>query len=148
MATDRDQEIRAGSLGILKVQPGYCVYVGSAFGPGGLAARVLRHQRQHKKLRWHIDYLRAVVAMEEVWYTLDAKRRECQWADTLAQMPGCSWPLAGFGASDCPCVSHLFYFQGKPSIRVFRRLTRRLAPGRAPIRRLTAGRIPLSYARD
>jgi hypothetical protein len=43
--TDADLEIQVGRLGQLHVRPGVYVYVGSAHGPGGLAARVLRHAR-------------------------------------------------------------------------------------------------------
>jgi len=49
-------EIIVGKLGVLSVQAGYYVYVGSALGPGGLAARVGRHCRREKALRWHVDY--------------------------------------------------------------------------------------------
>ena len=53
-------EIAVGKLGVLAAQPGFYVYVGSALGPGGLAARVGTHYRHAKRLRWHVDYLRAV----------------------------------------------------------------------------------------
>ena len=39
MASDLETEIRIGSLGSCRVKPGYYAYVGSAFGPGGLAAQ-------------------------------------------------------------------------------------------------------------
>ena len=52
-------EILVGKLGKLVVQPGFYLYTGSAMGPGGLAARVGRHCRHEKRLRWHVDYLRA-----------------------------------------------------------------------------------------
>jgi len=45
-----------GKLGVLSAQVGYYVHVGSALGPGGLAARVGRHCRREKRLRWHVDY--------------------------------------------------------------------------------------------
>jgi Uri superfamily endonuclease len=147
MASDAETEVRIGSLGTFRVRPGCYAYVGSALGPGGLAARVLRHWRQVKPLRWHIDYLRAAVPLQEVWYTLGGKRRECQWADVLARMPECSCPIPGFGASDCTCDSHLFYFQGKPSVRLLGKFTRSTTPDGALIRRLTANRLPLSYVR-
>ena len=52
-------EILVGRLGALPVEPGFYVYVGSAFGPGGLERRVGRHATTEKKHRWHIDYLTA-----------------------------------------------------------------------------------------
>jgi Uri superfamily endonuclease len=55
------------------------VYVGSALGPGGLAARIGRHRRQNKLGRWHVDYLRAVTQVEEVWYATLPERQECFW---------------------------------------------------------------------
>ena len=53
-------EISVGRLGVLSAQAGYYVYVGSALGPGGLAARVGRHCRREKTLRWHVDCLRTM----------------------------------------------------------------------------------------
>jgi Uri superfamily endonuclease len=117
----RRLEIVVGKLGMLEAQPGYYVYVGSAMGPGGLAARVGRHFRSEKPLRWHVDYLRAAAQIEEVWYTTGKSHRECRWASVLKSLPGASASLVGFGASDCGCPSHLFFFNLPPSIAVFRR---------------------------
>lgn len=44
-------------MGTFRVPEGKLVYVGSARGPGGLLARVRRHFRRGKSLKWHIDYL-------------------------------------------------------------------------------------------
>jgi len=49
--------IKIGSLGIHKMPRGLYAYVGSAKGPGGLKARVKRHFKKVKKIKWHIDYL-------------------------------------------------------------------------------------------
>ena len=103
------QTIQIGRLGELAMQSGYYIYVGSAFGPGGLAARVGRHLRSEKKLRWHIDYLRAACEVAEVWWTCDPVRRECEWASKLRELPGAVVPMAGFGSSDCECKSHLVW---------------------------------------
>ncbi|MFO8145391.1 MAG: DUF123 domain-containing protein, partial [Candidatus Syntrophosphaera sp.] len=54
--------------------------VGSARGPGGLAARIARHQREPKPRHWHIDYLRAHAELIAVWYTVGSLGRECSWA--------------------------------------------------------------------
>lgn len=113
-------EIAVGRLGTLEAQPGYYVYVGSAMGPGGLAARVGRHGRREKRLRWHIDYLRSVAEIEEVWYAAGKSQRECRWAAVLCTLPGASVPLTGFGASDCGCPSHLCFFTLPPSLADFR----------------------------
>lgn len=107
------QMIQIGRLGELNVQPGYYLYVGSAFGPGGLAARVGRHLRKEKKLRWHIDYLRIACEVAEVWWTCDPVRRECEWASKLRELPGAVIPMPGFGSSDCECVAHLVWVKEK-----------------------------------
>ncbi len=108
------QTISVGKLGTFGVRPGFYVYVGSALGPGGLAAGVGRHARQEKTLRWHVDYLRAVTDLVEVWFRPGRRRRECSWAERLAGMPGAGTPMPGFGASDCGCRSHLFCFEERP----------------------------------
>ena len=110
-----------GRLGTLSLQPGFYVYVGSAFGPGGLAARLQHHQQIPSRPHWHIDYLRAACDLVEVWFTTEAARREHSWAKAVARMPGVGVPVPGFGSSDCRCAAHLFCFARKPSIEAFRR---------------------------
>ncbi|MFQ5340329.1 MAG: DUF123 domain-containing protein [Anaerolineae bacterium] len=103
-----------GALGTFDLEAGYYLYVGSALN--GLAGRLRRHCRTDgKRLRWHIDYLRAQTTLVEVWWTVFAERLECEWAAVLRRLPGVSEPVAGFGSSDCRCSSHLFYLASKPS---------------------------------
>jgi Uri superfamily endonuclease len=120
----RRMEIVVGRLGVLETQPGYYVYVGSALGPGGLAACVGRHCRREKTRRWHVDYLREAAQIEEVWYATGRNHRECRWARALSTLPGASMPLTGFGASDCGCPSHLCFFTLPPSVADFRKKLR------------------------
>lgn len=124
LATSVYREITIGSLGALAVQPGFYVYVGSAMGPGGLAARVNRHCQHEKRLRWHVDYLRAVAQIDEVWYATGKRHQECRWAHVLRRMPGASVPMPRFGASDCRCPSHLLFFTDQPSLDDFRQKLR------------------------
>ena len=49
------QRVEVGKLGRLAVQSGYYVYVGSAFGPGGLKARIAHHVKISRRPHWHID---------------------------------------------------------------------------------------------
>ena len=107
LQTDTPQTIAVGALGELAVGAGRYVYVGSAFGPGGVRARVHRHARGDGATHWHIDYLRAVATLTHVWWTHDDTRRECEWAAALRDRLGATVPLRGFGASDCTCQSHL-----------------------------------------
>ena len=101
-------KVRVGKLGKLSIKPGFYVYSGSAFGPGGLGARVGRHLRLHKKLRWHIDYLLPRVDGVVAYYKADS-RNECLFANELRNAGG-EIPMKGFGSSDCNCDSHLIYF--------------------------------------
>ncbi len=127
--------IRVGRLGYLDMQPGWYLYIGSAFGSGGVRARVGRHARINKGKRWHIDYLRARCRLAAVWYSYDGQPRETQWASMLAGCLGYAIPMVGFGASDSPATSHLFYSRSRPSFRKFRQLVAELHPGHAAIHR-------------
>jgi Uri superfamily endonuclease len=127
LVAEDHRTVQVGRLGMLLVEPGIYVYVGSALGPGGLAGRLRRHLRSTKRLHWHIDYLRAVARLDAVWYTAGAERQECQWAAIFARMRGAISPMEAFGASDCKCLSHLFHFPVRPDMTAFRRLLRRVA---------------------
>ena len=120
--------ITIGKLGELKMRKGYYVYVGSAFGPGGVRARVKRHCRISASPHWHINYLRSVVEIIEVWYTYDPERREHQWADILMGIDGVVLPLKDFGSSDCKCDSHLFFFTSPITVDKFRAWIQRTIP--------------------
>jgi Uri superfamily endonuclease len=110
-------EIRIGRLGDLHLLPGFCIYVGSAFGPGGVHARVNHHLLVSLLPRLHIDYLRPRTTLEEVWLRHCRKHREHLWARLLSSMPGVSVPMPGFGSSDCDCSAHLFFFRSQ-AVRV------------------------------
>jgi len=93
------------TLGEPVLDPGLYVYAGSAFGPGGIRARVGRHLRADKEPHWHIDHLSSSAVC------IDVKTypggQECSLvADLLAS--GAMVPLPGFGSSDCrDCAAHL-----------------------------------------
>ncbi len=128
--------IRAGRLGELEITPGWYVYIGSAFGPGGVAARCSHHRRISERPHWHIDYLRAVSELREIWFSCDSGRREHTWSDLIGQGKGATQPFSGFGASDCGCRSHLFRFPKTPSFMGFRRRLRGLVPDHGQIQRM------------
>ena len=116
-----DQRIEIGKLGRCHIRPGFYLYIGSAFGPGGLKARISHHTRISSLPHWHIDYLRSILHLKEVWYTVDAERYEHRWADIISGLKGAMVPISGFGATDCSCKTHLIAFTDQPSIRFFRR---------------------------
>ena len=122
LANDSVQVVTVGQLGPLILRPGWYVYVGSAQGPGGLAARVGRHIQIEKKRRWHIDYVRPHAELREVWFTYGSGRLECQWAQAFATMPKAELPFPRFGSSDCRCAAHLIWLPRRPSLAAFCRL--------------------------
>jgi Uri superfamily endonuclease len=140
LKNDSVKIVTVGQLGPLELRPGWYVYVGSARGPGGLAARVGRHMRSEKKCRWHIDYVRPHIELREVWFTYGTEQIECQWAHAIAEMPKAELPSPRFGASDCRCASHLIWLPKRPSLATFCRLL-----GHAD-RQVQRRRIPADHA--
>lgn len=140
LKNDAVQVVTVGRLGTLELHPGWYVYVGSALGPGGLAARVGRHIQIEKKRRWHIDYVRPYAELREMWFTHGSERLECQWAQTFAAMPKAELPSPQFGSSDCRCAAHLIWLPGRPSLAAFFRL---LGHTDGPVQRL---QVPVDQA--
>ncbi len=103
----------------MPVRPGYYLYMGSAFGPGGLRGRLSHHFAPPASPYWHIDYLRQAAELLEVWHTDDPVKREHVWARALCKHPQCSIPAPRFGASDCRCPAHLVYMEARPSMAWF-----------------------------
>jgi Uri superfamily endonuclease len=84
--------------------PGSYLYCGSAYGPGGLRARLRRHMRRGKIIRWHVDRLTGAGAVLGAW--VFPREDECELAAALSPLPA---PIAGFGSTDCTrCRAHLF----------------------------------------
>jgi len=117
----------------LPLAPGWTVYAGSAFGPGGVAARLAHHRRTASRPHWHIDFLRHHAALAAAWYSHDAVRRECLWAEVLARDLGGGLPPFRFGASDCRCPAHLSLFEARPPLAAFVAALRARAPDHATV---------------
>jgi Uri superfamily endonuclease len=105
--------IQIGRWRQIDIQPGYYIYIGSAFGPGGVRARVSRHCRIDKPKHWHIDYLREFMTPLAVWVSYETERLEHQWAQACCDRVEMT-AIPGFGCSDCRCYSHLFYALAAP----------------------------------
>jgi Uri superfamily endonuclease len=104
-----------GRLGLWDFAAGYYLYIGSAFGKGGIAARLAYHEHPVKaRPHWHIDYLRPHVALVESWCVATTAHLESCWARHLAAAPGIRIPVPGFGASDSEFTSHLLYSGARP----------------------------------
>jgi len=113
------KKVEVGKLGIMNLLPGYYIYVGSAFGPGGLRARVHRHVAGSEKKHWHLDYIKMFTHPLELWYSYDPEIREHQWAEAIVEDRNARVLMKGFGSSDCSCASHLFFLNKRPSSDVF-----------------------------
>ena len=82
--------------------PGRYLYAGSAYGPGGLKARIARHMRRAKAQRWHVDQL-TKNGVRGSWTFQGCN--ECDLVDMNSVLPV---PIVGFGSTDCKrCRSHL-----------------------------------------
>ncbi len=99
---EKPQTIMIGRLGRFVFPAGNYIYSGSA--RKNILARLNRHLRKEKKLRWHIDYLLNAVNVKIVKLLLSTIP-ECD----LVAAGGGKVVVSGFGASDCRsgCGSHL-----------------------------------------
>lgn len=118
LESKKNEEIRISNFGKMGVEKGFYIYVGSAFGMGGLQSRIRRQLQPPHKKHWHIDYLRSATELREAWFSEDEQRHECEWATALADLKEVSQPMKGFGSSDCKqSYSHLFYCTEFPSFK-------------------------------
>jgi Uri superfamily endonuclease len=95
--------------------PGTYLYCGSAKGPGGLKARLSRHMRRRKSIRWHVDQLTCRGRVLGAWIVPDGN--ECELVGQLSHLPR---PIPGFGSTDCRhCSTHLLAWPRGASMRSF-----------------------------
>jgi Uri superfamily endonuclease len=115
------RRLEVGRLGTFDIIPGYYVYVGSAFGAGGLRARVGHHLEATAHPHWHIDYLLRCVTPVEAWHSTDPRRLERCWVELFKSASQFRVPIARFGSSDYQRsrTSHLFYAKRRPTFRWF-----------------------------
>lgn len=133
---DVGRAIQVGKLGAFEFPAGYYLYTGSAFGPGGLAGRLGRHlapDHSAKATHWHIDYLRRWAPIVAIWFGEHKTPREHDWATQAELLAGGRCPAPRFGASDCRCRSHLFYFAQPPVAERFAKSLDRAFPDDGPL---------------
>jgi Uri superfamily endonuclease len=112
-----------GRLGRVRFPGGNYVYIGS--GMGGLEARVARHFRRDKKVKWHIDRLLPRAELLGAVLFPSTKRNECELARSCLSFPGAR-AVQGFGSSDCRCAGHLVHLGTAPFGALLRRLDGRV----------------------
>lgn len=127
----RGTDLTIGRLGKHRFRRGWYLYCGSAFGPGGLRARLGHHLRISEKKHWHIDYLKPCADLRSVWFCV-GKNLEHDWNSQLTEIAEADYPLTGFGSSDCHCPSHLIYFPRRPASNMIRKI---LGSGKSILRR-------------
>ena len=91
--------------------PGWYVYAGSARGGGGIRARLTRHFRADKPIRWHVDEL--TTRADAMAALAIPGGCECAVVERLSRSDRFHSPLRGFGSSDCrTCPAHLLACAG------------------------------------
>lgn len=79
------RRLEIGRLGTYDLIPGFYAYMGSAFGSGGLHARIHHHLESAAQAHWHIDYLLRFAEPVEVWYALSDRKLEQDLAGVFEQ---------------------------------------------------------------
>ncbi len=133
--------LKVGRLGYFNLCAGFYGYVGSALGPGGLQARLRHHLKPAKRPHWHVDYLALSVPVKTIWVANGKHRREHDWARALGELSGASQPIPKFGASDCRCSSHLYYYALMPSLDSLRKQLKTRFPTDNPVSAVTVSRV-------
>lgn len=105
MELPRDAILPVGALGRLEFPAGGYIYTGRA--GRNLRARIDRHVRKEKRLRWHIDYFLQWAQIIDIRVFPNEAEGECGINLRAMEELGGTFPVKGFGASDCSCRSHL-----------------------------------------
>ena len=108
---DGNTETKIKSLQNPSFTKGLYIYAGNANGGGGIKSRLKRHLQRDKKIHWHIDHLTTKAARVTA-FALPGQN-ECDLIAALVQNDAFTFPLKGFGSSDCSiCTSHLMQYTG------------------------------------
>ena len=88
------------------LKKGQYLYVGSAFGSGGIRGRVRHHLSQPKSAHWHVDDLTNVGWVQAIFIFPGVN--ECEVIKRFQRVTAIQTPVPGFGSSDCAtCEAHL-----------------------------------------
>jgi len=130
-SVSQPKRLEVGRLGAFDLAPGCYAYVGSAFGAGGLRARLGHHLQPTAAPHWHIDYLLTVAAPVAIWFSTATHKLEHHWVGLLEKAPRFCIPIPRFGSSDSHRhrSSHLFFCKRRPSFRWFEQQLRQHCKG-------------------
>ncbi len=96
---------------------GFYLYIGSAYGGGGMQSRINRHLDKEKKLHWNIDYLTNRANIVSVWTITPPASIEHTIAARIFKNNILTAAMERFGSADCNCATHLFYSPKKISLK-------------------------------
>ncbi|MEW5899276.1 MAG: DUF123 domain-containing protein [Bacillota bacterium] len=82
---------------------------------GDCRARICRHLKPDKKIRWHIDYFLLVGEVKKIFVLESVQKIECRISRCLTKRLLLATPR--FGASDCSCKTRLFFASTKGELR-------------------------------
>jgi Uri superfamily endonuclease len=115
---EKESIIKVGALGMRTFKIGFYAYIGSAFGRGGLKARISRYSKVRRQ-RWHVDCILDSMETIEVW-AIPNTRIEEELAGDAIKVFDC---IKGFGCTDKRGdISHLLYLSNKDLLSEFKRL--------------------------
>jgi len=67
-------------------------------------------------MHWHIDYLLKSARIKEIRVIESSKADECNLSDEISLLSGADILANRFGATDCNCKTHLYFFTKKPQL--------------------------------
>jgi len=107
------RKCKVGALGSFRFEKGVYLYTGSARGKGSasIEGRKGRHLGKRNRSFWHIDYLLSTGSwkIQAFIYSETARDFECRVNKRIQESTHATFPVKGFGSSDCACPSHLVY---------------------------------------
>jgi len=106
---------KIGALGSFRFPRGIYLYTGSACGTGStsIEGRMSRHEGRRRHNFWHIDHLLGAKSWKILAFVYSTTERsfECKANAHIREATQASFPVMGFGSSDCRCPSHLLYLE-------------------------------------
>jgi len=113
MRLEKDTKCTIGALGLSHFGKGVYLYTGSAHGKGNVSieGRKERHLGKRNRNFWHIDYLLSARScrIQAFIYSETARDLECKVNRRVQELSHATFPVRGFGSSDCICPAHLLH---------------------------------------